>query len=123
MPNHYALFAPAGDKLWSLLLPFSTPAEVQVAFFLVFVVYFFYVIGYRTKLFQILLVICFLSLDNRNLHLQNGGIVVTNVVSIWTAFLPVGARFSIDHLLHLADRKSTRLNSSHQSVSRMPSSA
>jgi hypothetical protein len=99
MPNHYALFAPAGDKLWSLLLPFSTPAEVQVAFALIFTVYVFYVLGYKTKVFQILVVICFLSLDNRNLHLQNGGIVVTNIVAIWTAFLPVGARFSVDHLL------------------------
>jgi hypothetical protein len=99
MPNHYALFAPAGDKIWSLLFPFSTPGEVQVAFVLIFLVYAFYVVGYRTKLFQILVVICLLSLDNRNLHLQNGGIVVTNIVAIWTAFLPVGARFSIDHLL------------------------
>jgi hypothetical protein len=105
MPNHYALFAPAGDKLWSLLLPLSTPAEVQVGFVLILLVYVFYVLGYKTKLFQILLVICFLSLDNRNLHLQNGGIVVTNIVAIWTAFLPVGARFSIDHLLASLKRR------------------
>ena len=99
MPNHYALFAPAGDKLWSFLFAFSTPAEVQVAFCLIFAVYVLYVLGYRTKLAQILTIVCFLSLDNRNLHLQNGGIVVTNIAAIWTAFLPLGARFSIDHLL------------------------
>jgi hypothetical protein len=99
MPNHYALFAPAGDKLWSLMFAFSTPAEVQVAFCLIFCVYALYVFGYKTKLAQILAIVCLLSLDNRNLHLQNGGIVVTNVVAIWTAFLPLGARFSIDHLL------------------------
>jgi hypothetical protein len=99
MPNHYALFAPAGDKIWSFLFAFSTPAEVQVAFCLIFAVYVLYVLGYRTKLAQILTVVCFLSLDNRNLHLQNGGIVVTNIVAIWTAFLPLGARFSVDHLL------------------------
>jgi hypothetical protein len=99
MPNHYALFAPAGDKIWSLLFAFSTPAEVQVAFMLIFLVYVFYILGYRTKVFQILAIVCILSLDNRNLHLQNGGIVVTNLVAIWTAFLPLGARFSVDHLL------------------------
>ena len=99
MPNHYALFAPAGDKIWSFLFAFSTPAEVQVAFCLIFAVYLLYVFGYQTKLAQILAVVCFLSLDNRNLHLQNGGIVVTNIVAIWTAFLPLGARFSVDHLL------------------------
>jgi hypothetical protein len=108
MPNHYALFAPAGDKLWSLLFPFSNPAEVQIAFLLILAVYFLYVIGYKTKLAQILAVVCLLSLDNRNLHLQNGGIVVTNLVAIWTAFLPLGARFSVDSLLRsLRERKET----------------
>ena len=105
MPNHYALFAPAADKIWSLLLPLSTPGEVQVGFVLIFIVYVFYLLGYKTKLFQILVVISFLSLDNRNLHLQNGGIVVTNVVAIWTAFLPVGARFSVDHLISSLKRR------------------
>ncbi|MET0595493.1 MAG: hypothetical protein ABW133_22530, partial [Polyangiaceae bacterium] len=99
MPNHYALFAPAGDKLWSLLFPFSTPAEVQIAFCAILAVYALYVIGYKTKLAQLLVPICLLSLDNRNLHLQNGGIVVTNIVAIWTAFLPLGSRFSLDALL------------------------
>jgi hypothetical protein len=99
MPNHYALFAPAGDKLWSLLFAFSSPSEVQVAFFLIACVDLLYILGYKTKLAQILVIVCLLSLDNRNLHLQNGGIVVTNLVAIWTAFLPLGARFSVDHLL------------------------
>jgi hypothetical protein len=98
MPNHYALFAPAGDKIWSLLFPFSTPAEVQVAFCCILAVYVLYVIGYKTKLAQLLVIVCLLSLDNRNLHLQNGGIVVTNIVAIWTAFLPLGSRFSLDAL-------------------------
>jgi hypothetical protein len=98
-PNHYAIFNPLGDKIWSLLFPFSTPGEVQVALFAMLAVYLFYVVGYHTKVAQVLAVACFLSLDNRNLILQNGGIVVTNLVAIWSAFLPLGARFSIDHLL------------------------
>jgi hypothetical protein len=94
LPNHFALFSPLGDHLWSLLFPFSTPAEVQVAFILILLVFAAYTFGYHTKLSQILVVLCVLSLDNRNLALQNGGIVVTNVVAVWTAFLPLGARFS-----------------------------
>jgi hypothetical protein len=105
LPNHYALFAPMGERIWSLLFPFSTTAEVQVAFVCILLVYAAYTLGYRTKLMQILVVVCLLSLDNRNLALQNGGIVVTNVVAVWTAFLPLGARFSIDHLRRsLAER-------------------
>ncbi|HEX9296265.1 MAG TPA: HTTM domain-containing protein [Polyangiaceae bacterium] len=99
LPNHYALFAPMGERLWSLLFPFSTAGEVQVAFALILLAYAAYTLGYRTKLSQILVVVCLLSLDNRNLTLQNGGIVVTNVVAVWTAFLPLGARFSLDQLL------------------------
>jgi len=108
LPNHYALFAPMGNRIWSLLFPFSTPAEVQVAFLLILLVYAAYTLGYHTKLSQILVVVCLLSLDNRNLALQNGGIIVTNLVAVWTAFLPLGARFSIDHLRRsLAERLET----------------
>jgi hypothetical protein len=99
LPNHFALFAPMGERQWSLLYPFSTPAQVQVAFTFIGLVYAAYVVGWCTKLAQILVVVCLLSLTNRNLILQNGGIVVTNVVAIWTMFLPLGARFSVDHLL------------------------
>ena len=98
LPNHYALYAPLGDHIWSLLFPFSKPAEVQVAFAVILLVYIAYVIGYRTKWAQIGAVVCLLSLTNRNLMLQNGGIVVTNLVALWTSLLPLGARFSIDHL-------------------------
>jgi hypothetical protein len=108
LPNHFALFAPMGDRLWSLLFAFSTPSEVQVAFFCIVAVYAAYTFGYKTKLAQILAIVCQLSLDNRNLALQNGGIIVTNLVVIWTAFLPLGARFSIDHLRRsLAERRET----------------
>src|SRR5689334_6965221 len=75
LPNHYALFAPMGDRIWSLLFAFSTPPEVQVAFVCILIVYAAYTLGYRTKLAQILAIVCQLSLDNRNLCLQNGGII------------------------------------------------
>jgi hypothetical protein len=99
LPNHFALFAPMGERQWSFLYPFTTPSQVQVALAMIVVVYVMYLVGWHTKVAQVLVVVCLLSLTNRNLILQNGGIVVTNVVAIWTAFLPVGARFSLDHLL------------------------
>lgn len=98
LPNHFALFAPMGEHIWSLLFPFSTPGEVQVAFVFILAVYIAYTIGYRTKLAQILVVMCQVSLANRNLILQNGGIVITTVVAVWTTMLPLGARFSVDAL-------------------------
>lgn len=108
LPNHYALFAPLAERQLSLLSPFSTPGQVQVAFTIIGLVYVAYVVGWCTKLAQILVVVCLLSLTNRNLVLQNGGIVVTNVVAVWTALLPLGARFSVDHLLKsLRERQET----------------
>jgi hypothetical protein len=99
LPNHFAIFAPASDRQWSFLYPFSTPGEVQVAMALIALVYAAYVVGFHTKVAQVLVVVCLLSLTNRNIVLQNGGIVVTNVVAIWSMFLPLGSRFSLDHLL------------------------
>ena len=46
---------------------------------------------------------------------------VADVVAVQLAFCTKLA--NICHVLHLPDRKSTRLNSSHPSISRMPSAA
>ena len=73
---------------------FRRPARSQSRSRFIGLVYVAYIVGWRTKLAQILVVVCLLSLTNRNLVLQNGGIVVTNLVAIWTMFLPLGKRFS-----------------------------
>src|SRR5260221_13936936 len=67
LPNHYALFAPMAERQWSLLFPFSTAGQMQVAFTFIGLVYAAYVVGWCTKLAQVLVVVCLLSLTNRNL--------------------------------------------------------
>jgi hypothetical protein len=99
MPNYLALQAPIQARPWSLLFAFSQPFEVVLAFLGIFAVYVFYAIGWKTRLMQILVPVCFISLVNRNLLLQDGGSFVSTLLSVWTAFLPVGARFSVDHWL------------------------
>jgi len=96
LTNHYALFSPIQQRVWSLLFAFSRPGEVAVAFSLILVVYVLYTIGWRTKLMQILTLVCFISLLNRNLLLQDGGSFTCSVLAVWTTFLPLGARFSVD---------------------------
>src|SRR5205823_3481451 len=39
------------------------------------------------------------SVQHRALFMQNGGHVVVHIIAIWSAFLPLGDRFSIDALL------------------------
>src|SRR4051812_18197536 len=96
LPNHFSLFAPMGQDLFSIYHVFSTIEEVHVAFALTLFVFVCFTIGYRTRLFQILSAILITSLHSRNLFTENGGSVVTHSLAIWTVFLPLGRCFSVD---------------------------
>ncbi len=98
LPNHYSLFAPMGQDLFSIYHAFSTIEEVHVAFALTFVVFLCFTLGYRTRLFHVLSAILITSLHSRNLFTENGGSVVTHSLAIWTVFLPLGRCFSLDAL-------------------------
>jgi predicted DCC family thiol-disulfide oxidoreductase YuxK len=98
LPNHFSLFAPMGQDLFSIYHVFSTVEEVHVAFALTLVVFVCFTIGYRTRLSQILSAILITSLHSRNLFTENGGSVVTHGLATWTAFLPLGRCFSVDAL-------------------------
>ncbi len=96
LPNHFSLFAPMGQDLFSIYHVFSTVEEVHVAFALTLVVFVCFTVGYKTRLFHILSAILITSLHSRNLFTENGGSVVTHSLATWTAFLPLGQCFSID---------------------------
>src|SRR5204862_4625163 len=105
-------------RVWSLLFAFSTPAEVAVGFSLILVVYVLYTLGWHTKLMQILAIVCFISILNRNLLLQDGGSFTCSVLGLWTVFLPLGARFSVDSWR--ARRLATRAAASPAPAGRAP---
>ncbi len=98
LPNHFSLFAPMGQDLFSIYHVFSTVEEVHVAFALTLIVFGCFTLGYRTRLFHILSAILITSLHSRNLFTENGGSVVTHSLATWTVFLPLGRCFSIDAL-------------------------
>jgi predicted DCC family thiol-disulfide oxidoreductase YuxK len=98
LPNHFSLFAPMGQDLFSIYHVFSTIEEVHVAFALTFIVFACFTIGYKTRLFHILSAFLITSLHSRNLFTENGGSVVTHSLAIWTMFLPLGRCFSVDAL-------------------------
>ncbi|MGE0321274.1 MAG: DCC1-like thiol-disulfide oxidoreductase family protein [Polyangiaceae bacterium] len=95
-PNHYSLFAPMGRHVFSIYHAFSSYGEVSVAFGITLCVFLCFLFGYRTKLFHVLSAICITSLNARNLFVENGGTVVVNIITIWTLFLPLGNRLSLD---------------------------
>ena len=100
LSNHWHLFSPDSEFNFSLFHAFSTPAEVYVAFGLAFVCFFLFMIGYRTRLFNVLSLIWITSMDNRLVMIENGGYVVVNLITFWLCWVPSGARFSIDSLRH-----------------------
>lgn len=102
MPNHSVLFHPQSVPQFSFLFACSTPKEAKFAFALIGIVYFLYLIGFKTKAMQVLAFVAVTSIDSRNLFAEDGGCITTNLVSAWTLFLPLGDRFSLDALLRRA---------------------
>lgn len=99
LTNHFAMFRPMSDHLFSLYLAFSTPAEVHVFAALHLLVNFLLLIGWRTRVMQVLAFVLIVSLNSRNIMLENGGFVVVHLIALWTCFLPLGRRYSVDALL------------------------
>jgi hypothetical protein len=108
LPNHYAIFAPMAQPTFSLFFACSTTGEVAIAFTLTALVYVGLVVGYRTKLMQILTAILYPSLISRNLFFEMGGSCCLTLVASWTVFLPLGDRFSIDALTNSLARRRER---------------
>jgi hypothetical protein len=63
------------------------------------VIYLLFTIGYRTKLMHALSAMLLVGINSRNIAVENGGYVVLVLLTIWTVFLPLGRRFSVDALL------------------------
>jgi predicted DCC family thiol-disulfide oxidoreductase YuxK len=98
LPNHTMLWRPQVERLFSVFLPASLGAEVWVTFAICAACYFALLVGWRTRVFQI---VCFLlatSLHNRVLFVEGWGAVVMASLLLWTLFLPLGRRFSVDAL-------------------------
>jgi predicted DCC family thiol-disulfide oxidoreductase YuxK len=98
VPNHMMLWRPPTQWMFSFFFILSHPDEVAFAFVLVGIVYFLLLIGWRTRLMQVLALICVHSLHGRVTLLENGGDWMLGELALWTAFLPLGRRFSVDAL-------------------------
>ncbi|MGE0321273.1 MAG: HTTM domain-containing protein [Polyangiaceae bacterium] len=99
LPNHFALFRPMSNHLWSIYHAFSTPGEVKVLFWIHVAVYFCLWIGWRTRLMHVLSALLLCSISSRSILMENGGYVVLILLTVWSMFLPLGRRFSVDSLL------------------------
>ena len=99
LTNHFMLFRPMSDHLLSVYLAFSSPNEVRFLMQLHMLLCLLLMIGLGTRVVHVLLFLLLVSINSRNILVENGGAVVLTVLTLWTAFLPLGQRFSVDAVL------------------------
>jgi hypothetical protein len=99
LPNHVNLQRPQAWGAYTLFNGFSTSGELTVLWWVMFLNALCLLVGYRTKVAQILAVFFVAGMNGRVLLVENGGYVVNNLLALWTAFLPLGDRFSVDAML------------------------
>lgn len=98
LPNHTQLWRPAAEYVFSLFFLASHRWEAAFGFLLCGFVYLCLLVGWKTRIFQVLALVAVVSLHSRSVILENGGDVVMNLLALWSAFLPLGQRWSVDAL-------------------------
>jgi predicted DCC family thiol-disulfide oxidoreductase YuxK len=99
LPNHTMLWAPPVRRMFSFFFMASTHAEATAGMAACGLVFLGLLLGYRTRTMQVLALLCVVSLNTRVCLLENGGDIVLNQLAVWSVFLPLGQRFSLDALL------------------------
>jgi predicted DCC family thiol-disulfide oxidoreductase YuxK len=96
VPNHMMLWRPPTQWMFSFFFMLSLPDEVAVGFVVCGLVYLALLVGWRTRLMQFLSLLAVLSLHGRVTLMENGGDWMLGELAFWTAFMPLGRRFSLD---------------------------
>jgi hypothetical protein len=99
VPNHTLLWRPSFAHVFSFFYMASYTHEAVFGFVLCALTYTALLVGFYTRLAQLLSMVAVMSLHGRLLLFDNGGDVVLGLLAIWTAFLPTGGRYSVDALL------------------------
>ncbi len=98
LPNHTVLWRPVAPRMFSFLFMASLPEESALWFAVALVCFLCFTVGYRTRVFQVLSFALATSLHERTIYAENWGTVVLAELLVWTLFLPLGRRFSVDAL-------------------------
>jgi len=85
-----------GPFHYSVLDPLGTTAAVRVAFAAGMLSHLALLVGYRTRIAQVVSFVFFTSVVNRNPLLSHGAEAALTVLCLWGLFLPLGARGSLD---------------------------
>ena len=105
LPNNVNLFRPQAWGAFTIFNAFSSPGELRVFWVFLLAVFGCLLVGYKTKTMQVLSLVLVTGMNGRVLLIENGGYVVQNLLLLWTCFLPLGDRFSLDALLASMKRR------------------
>ena len=105
LPTTLGLERPQSPGSFTIFLGFSSPGELRVLWALMLVAFVCLLIGYKTRLMQLLALVLVTGMNGRLLLVENGGYTVQNLLVLWTCFLPLGDRFSLDALLASMKRR------------------
>ncbi len=90
---------------FSLLHGFSANWELGALWAVMLFTFLCVLVGYKTKVAQVVSLLFIVSLNGRVLLIENGGYVVNNLLLLWTCFMPMGDRFSLDAMIAEMRRK------------------
>ena len=96
IPNSMLAARPLRPYGYSFFFYIDSPAALRLAFVLVALVYLCFLVGFLTRLMHVLAWVCLISIHVRTDLVANGGDYVFGGLVLWTAFLPMGATFSVD---------------------------
>jgi predicted DCC family thiol-disulfide oxidoreductase YuxK len=96
LPNHTVLWQPIVPRLFSIFFMASLPHEAALLFFVCGFCFVTLAVGFRTRLFQVLSLLATVSLHNRIIWIEGEGSVALGALCLWTLFLPLSRRFSVD---------------------------
>ncbi|NUP06239.1 MAG: hypothetical protein HOW73_09290 [Polyangiaceae bacterium] len=107
LPTWVILERPQSNH-FSFLHGFTTAPELWALWMVMLATFVALLVGYKTKVAQILSLIFVTSMNGRVLLVENGGYVVQSLLLLWTCFMPLGDRFSVDGLLASMRRRHER---------------
>jgi Vitamin K-dependent gamma-carboxylase len=97
-----------------------TNAAIEALFWIALASAILLTIGLLTRINTIIVFLCLASIDQRNLHILNGGDTFLRVAGFFLIFAPAGAAFSLDHLIRVRrGRKSAEIPPSSPWAQRM----
>ncbi len=105
LPATLNLGSPHVRGVFSIFNGFDTRGELRVLWVFMVVNAACLLVGYRTRVAQVVALVFHVGMNSRVPLIENGGYVVNNLLLLWTAFLPLGDRFSVDALIASMKRR------------------